>query len=288
MDNASLLTRRISLEATLPAQPELDEIHDVLPRDTPIFVSAPPGRSLRLLVDTAVRIRRTGFEAIPHIAARSYSSRVALNDFLAAITCEAGARRVLVIAGDIGSPAGPFPDANSIIASGLLQRHGIREIGISGYPDGHPRLKRETLDLALRQKLNAAEAANIDVQIVTQFCFDANRIIAWLRSLRESGILVPVRIGFAGPTSARGLARYALRCGVRNSLGAALAGKASQLFAQVSPRDMIDRLGEMPDLPSLGEVSAHLFSFGGLVRTARWASSVQAEFGAASSQAGRI
>jgi len=71
------------------------------------------------------------------------------------------------------------------------------------------------------------------------------------------------------------------------SFSAALAGKASQLFAQVSPRDIIDRLGEMPDLLSLGEVSAHL-ALGGLVRTARWSSSVQTELGAAPSQAGRI
>src|SRR5262249_8140698 len=151
---------------------------DILAPEAPIFVSAPPGRSLGLLVDASVRIRKAGFEAVPHIAARSYPSREALDAFLGAVSSEAGARRALVIAGDIASAAGPFADANSIIATGLLQRHGIREIGISGYPDGDPGLKRETLDLALRQKLDTAEAANIAVQIVTQFCFDANRIIA--------------------------------------------------------------------------------------------------------------
>lgn len=279
MSNTSILMRRLSLEATLPVKSELDELREILPSTTLIFVSAPPGHPPLRLVEASTQIRRAGFEPVPHIAARNYPSREALSNFIERVCGESGARRALVIAGDVDSPAGPFSSANSIIVTGLLQRHGIREIGISGYPDEHPKLSDGIVERALRDKLSSAKAGDVGVQIVSQFCFNANRIIAWLRTLRESGVAAPVRIGVAGPTSARGLARYALRCGVRNSFNAALAGKATQLLAQVSPEEIVCCLGEVPDLQSLGEVSMHVYSFGGLIRTARWAASHQTRFG---------
>ena len=53
---------------------------------------------------------------------------------------EAGVQRALVIAGDRADPAGTLSDALAAIKSGVLQRCGLVEIGISGYPDGHPRM----------------------------------------------------------------------------------------------------------------------------------------------------
>ena len=45
---------------------------------------------------------------------------------------------MLVIGGDLGTPLGPYPDALSVIDSGLLPDHGVREVAIAGYPEGHP------------------------------------------------------------------------------------------------------------------------------------------------------
>jgi methylenetetrahydrofolate reductase (NADPH) len=273
------LMRDLSTEATLPNQMELEAFRDILPSTTQIFVAAPPGRPYLRLVETARQIRKAGFEPVPHIAARNYDSPEALGDFVARICGEADARRVLVIAGDVDRPAGPFLGANAVIESDLLQRHGIREIGVTGYPDGHPKLSDAIVVRALRQKLKSANERNLKVKIVSQLCFDADQIAAWVMSLRRSDIDVPVSIGLAGPTSIRGLARFALMCGVRNSFKAFVDGKTSQLFGEASPGDIIHDLSEALDLSMLGQISLHLYAYGGLVRTANWAKDFQTRFG---------
>jgi methylenetetrahydrofolate reductase (NADPH) len=273
------LMRDLSTEATLPNQMELDVLRDILPSTTQIFVAAPPGRPYLRLVETARQIRKAGFEPVPHIAARNYQSPEALRDFVARICGEAGARRVLVIAGDVDRPAGPFPGANAVIESDLLQRHGIRQVGVSGYPDGHPKLDDGIVFRALRQKLKSAKERNLQVTIVSQLCFDAGHIAAWVKSLRSAGINAPVSIGLAGPTSIRGLARFALMCGVRNSFKAFVDGKTTQLFGEASPGDIIHDLSEALDPSMPGRISLHLYAYGGLVRTANWAKEFQTRFG---------
>lgn len=272
----SSLMHNFSTEAVRPNQTELDGLGDILPPTTRIFIASPPGVPYLRLVETARLVRKAGFEPVPHVAARSYKSPATLNDFVARMCGEAGVRRVLVIAGDIDRPAGPFSGAKAVIESDLLQRHGIEEVGISGYPDGHPKLSDELLACAMRQKLKSAEERNLKIGIVSQFCFDPDRIITWVKSLRMLGINVPVGIGLAGPTSIRGLTRFALMCGVRNSFKASFAGKASQLFGEASPDHIIHHLGAAHEPSTLGKISIHLFSYGGLLRTAKWAREFQA------------
>jgi methylenetetrahydrofolate reductase (NADPH) len=278
-NSASSLMRAFSTEVVRPSQRELDTLSDILPATTQIFVASPPGRPYLRLVETARSVRRAGFEPIPHIAARGYESSEALDDFVARICGEAGVRSVLVIGGDVDRPAGPFPEANAVIESDLLQRYGIQEVAISAYPDGHPKLSDECLTVALRQKLKSAAERDLKVRIVSQFCFEANRIAAWVKSLRMAGINVPINIGLAGPTSIRGLARFALMCGVRNSFRASLAGKTRSFLGEASPGQIIRQLGVAYDPSMLGQISIHLFSYGGLVRTAKWATEFQARSG---------
>ena len=47
---------------------------------------------------------------------------------------------------------GPYEDALSVFRTGLLAKHGIRRIGISGYPEGHPEIGNEKLCQASREK----------------------------------------------------------------------------------------------------------------------------------------
>jgi len=275
---ASSLMRDFSTEVVRPSPWELDALGDILPATTRIFVASPPGRPYLRLVETARLVRRAGFEPIPHIAARSYGSSEALDDFVARICGEAGVRRVLVIGGDVDRPLGPFPEAGAVIESDLLQRHGIQEIAISAYPDGHPKLGDECLTVALRRKLKSAAERDLKVGIVSQFCFEAVRIAAWVKSLRMAGIDAPISIGLAGPTSVRNLARFALMCGVRNSFKSSLAGKARSLLGVASPGQIICHLGMAHDPATSGQISVHLFSYGGVVRTAKWATEFQARF----------
>ena len=255
-----------SVEATRPSVADIGA-SSVLARGTRVYISAVPGRPADEAIAAAIRLRAAGFEPVPHIAVRNFASLKALDDVLARFTGEADVRRVLVIAGD-RAECGPLRGAIDAIDSGLLRRRGIRAIGIAGYPEGHPRIAADALDRALADKIAAAEATGLGVEIVTQFCFDVAAILAYVGRLRAFGFEQPLRIGLAGPTSLASLLRYAARCGVRASAQtlARRSGLFRQMFAMTTPDDLLRALAEAAP----GNVAVHFFSFGGLPATARW------------------
>ncbi len=269
--------RGFSLEATRPTADDVAALKLAVPPGTRIYLSAVPARPQDELVEAAARMRAAGLEPVPHLAVRNFASADALSRLLDRLVGEAGVRRLLVIAGDRDEPAGPFHGALEAIDSGLISRQ-IVEIGISGYPDGHPRIPDHELMRLLSAKLEAAEQTGLAVHIVTQFCLDAAPILAWLARLRDLGIDLPVRVGLAGPTSLATLMRYARRCGVRaTALGLARnAGLAKRLLGSSAPDSFVRALAEANAGGRLGEIAPHLFSFGGAGATARWAASVAA------------
>jgi methylenetetrahydrofolate reductase (NADPH) len=259
-----------SLEATRPTDADIAAL-SALPRGSRIYVSAVPGRPAKEAIDAAKRLRAAGLEPVPHVAVRNFASREALDDFLARLTGEARVTRALVIAGD-RSECGPFRRAEDAIDSGILQRRGIRAIGIAGYPDGHPRIGPDELQRAMAHKIAAAEATGLAVEIVTQFCFDARAMLGYIARLRAFGFELPLRIGLAGPTSLAALLRYATRCGVRASAHGLMqrSGLLQRAFAMTVPDDLVRSLASAAP----ANVSAHFFSFGGLPAAARWAQAV--------------
>ena len=258
-----------SLEATRPTLNELRELAGVLEPATRLYLSAVAKQSMVELAATATQVRQAGLEPVPHVAARRLASATALKGLLKQLREEADVRRLLIIGGDRDSPEGPFHDALAVIRGGALRQAGIEEIGLAGYPDGHPRIAAEEIEQALDAKIAAASIAGLRVYIVSQFCFDPPRIVAWLRRLRAGGIRQPVEVGVVGPTSLPSLLRFAARCGVRTSARALLSGTAGSLLGQVAPDEIIAALTDAG--AAIGEVSPHYFSFGGSVRTARYA-----------------
>jgi methylenetetrahydrofolate reductase (NADPH) len=265
-----------SFETTRLLAADLAALKDL--RGASIYVSAIPGRPAEEQIAVAAALRAHGVEPIPHIAVREFASAQALGAHLARLVEQASVGRALVIAGDRAEPAGPFRAAIELIESGLLQDCGILDIGIAGYPDGHPRIAPLDLDRALAAKIEAASQTGLRIHIVTQFSFAAEPILGWLARLRDLGIDHPVRIGFAGPTTLTGLLRFARICGVKTS-ALALArnvGLAKSMFALTTPDRLIRPVAEACANGRLAEVTPHLYSFGGLAATIRWATAVAA------------
>jgi methylenetetrahydrofolate reductase (NADPH) len=264
------LMSSFSIEATRPSAADIAAL-SALRRGTRVYLSAVPNRPADEGLSAAVHIRAAGLEPVPHVAARNFSSLEALDTFLARLHGEAGVETVLVIAGD-RAECGPFRSALDIIDSGLLRRRGMRNIGIAGYPQGHPRIGDDELNRALADKIAAAEATGLAVEIVTQFCFEAKAILDFVARVRSFGFEHRMRIGLAGPTSITSLTRYASRCGVRASAQglARRSGLMRQMFALTMPDDLIRALADAAP----AEIVPHFFSFGGIPATARWASAV--------------
>jgi methylenetetrahydrofolate reductase (NADPH) len=259
-----------SIEATRPSAADIAALA-VLKRGTRLYLSAVPNRPAEESLAAAKQVRAAGLEPVPHVAVRNFASEQALDEFLARLNGEAGVDNVLVIAGDRGE-YGPFRRALDAIDNGVLRRRGIRSIGIAGYPQGHPRIGDDELNRALREKIAAAEATGLAVEIVTQFCFDARAILDFVARLRGFGFDHRVRVGLVGPTSLTSLMRYASRCGVRASAQglARRSGMMRQMFALTTPDDLIRTLAETA---SAGIVP-HFFSFGGVPATCRWTRAV--------------
>jgi methylenetetrahydrofolate reductase (NADPH) len=230
-----------------------------------------PNRPADESLAAAVQIRAAGLEPVPHVAVRNFASAEALDTFLTRLNGEAGVETVLVIAGD-RAEHGPFRGALDVIDNGMLRRRGIRRIGIAGYPQGHPRIGNDALNRALADKIAAADATGLAVEIVTQFCFDAGAILDFVARVRGFGFEHAVRVGLAGPTSLTALMRYASRCGVRASAQglARRSGLMRQMFALTTPDDLIRTLADAAP----ADIVPHFFSFGGIPATARWASAV--------------
>jgi methylenetetrahydrofolate reductase (NADPH) len=267
-----------SIEATRPTPSDIATLAQTAPTGTAVYLSAIPSRPHRDLIEAAAKVRAAGLEPVPHLAARNFASVSDLDDMLSELATQARVRRILMIAGDRDEPAGKFRSAIEVIETGLLPSRGIEEIGIAGYPDGHPRITPEALDRALAAKIEAAAQTGLAVHIVTQFAFSAEPILFWMRRLRNLGIDHPVRIGLAGPTNLATLLRYAQRCGVKASTQglARQAGLAKHLFGNAAPDAIVGALARACSERQLGDVALHLFSFGGAGATARWATAATA------------
>ncbi|MDI3469317.1 MAG: 5,10-methylenetetrahydrofolate reductase [Pseudolabrys sp.] len=269
---ASCAVGPYSLEATRPSFGEIADLAAAVPKGTAVYLSSVGAQTLDELTTTVMRLRDAGLEPVPHLAARRIAGRGALATFLRRAYAEGGVRRVLVVGGET-SGHGPYADALALLRDGLLEAAGLEEIGIAGYPEGHPRIATDTLDQALRAKLAAACAAGLRPFIVTQFSFAPEAVAGWLRTLRVAGIAVPVKVGMAGPASIPALLRYAKRCGVGTSLRGLMSGAAAGLAAGLGAHVGPDRILTALDAArgDIGDVAPHYFSFGGVVETARYA-----------------
>lgn len=242
-----------------------------LPPRTRVFVSFVPGQTWSQTLDACIEVRRAGFDPVPHIPARELASEGALENIASQLRLRPAVRQVLVIAGDRVTAAGPFASSLDALRSGALQRNGIIDIAVAAHPEGHPRIGEAELRRAERDKAELARTEGFRLTYVTQFFFEAEPFVAWVRQMRAAGIDVPLVAGIAGPASLATLAKFALRCGVGASVRA-LGGQPSRMMKLAGDRDPAPLLEAVAraSLEGLGPLGVHLYSFGGLERTCGW------------------
>ncbi|WP_416971342.1 methylenetetrahydrofolate reductase [Streptomyces sp. 4F14] len=230
-------------------------------------------------VEAARAVGERGLIPVPHLSARRLRSPSELAETLAALRSVRAVESVFVVAGDPTAPHGPYPDALSVIRSGLLEEHGVREVGIAGYPEGHPAIGAETLWSALEEKTAALREQNLAAAVTTQFGFAVDPVLRWLEETRARGVDVPVRIGVPGPAGVRRLLSYARRFGVATSTGIArkYGFSLTHLMGTAGPDRFLGTLaaGLVPERH--GEVALHFYTFGGLEATSAWLSAAAAE-----------
>lgn len=254
------------------------ELRELLPEGSRVYLTWLPGPDIDHTVTAARRVAEAGLRPVPHIAARDLRSEDELVLWLRRLGDEAGVEAVLVIAGGGSRPRGPFESSLDLLRTGRLEEAGVRSIGVAGYPEGTPVASPEVVRDLLREKIEYACAAGLELSVVSQFCFDGGRIVSWIEELRTAGVDAPVRVGFAGVTSLERLIRFSARCGIgasarvirkegRNILRVTRVKTPGKLVLEVA------RAARRGNLAAKG-VSAHLYSLGAFRPTAEWCRAV--------------
>ena len=270
-----------SLEMQARATEDLPAARAFLQPGTRIYVPSLTGQSADTIKHAVEAIYRHGFEPVPHVAARRVRARAELRELMSEMVTEYGVRRVMLIAGDVATPLGPYGDSLDLLEDGTLGGCGLKEVGLAGYPEGHPHIDNKLQTEATLLKVEAARAQHLVPSIVTQFCFAPQRIVEYCSEITRLDPKVKIYAGVAGPTNPIALLRFARLCGVNASRQALskLGIGIARLAVQSDPIKQVQGLAQyVRGRSSCKLAGIHLYSFGGLVRTAEWLHQASGEF----------
>ena len=221
-----------------------------------------------------VALRQAGLEPVPHIAARRVASRERGAGLPASRRPRRPGWQAVADRRRRGRAGRPLPTAAALLRDGLARRlrhPADRVCRLSGGPSAHP--DRDAARGAATRSWRWPATQGLAPYVVTQFCFAPNRIAEYCAELARRAPDVPVYVGLAGPTSPVALLRYAQRCGVGASLRALQSQGmgAVRLVTHADPSEQLTALARHSRSGSVSKVvGVHLYSFGGVARTARW------------------
>jgi methylenetetrahydrofolate reductase (NADPH) len=243
----------------------VEEEADHLPAGATVTVTCSPRKGIEATVELARGLAGRGFRAVPRLAARRIDGPGHLEDLVGRLVAD-GVEEVFVIGGDPPEPVGPYRAAIELLEDLDALGRPFVSVGIAGYPERHPFIgPEELLDVLLEKQPFAA-------YIVTQICFEPNRIFDWLEGIRARGVTLPVHVGLPGAVSRRKLLEIALRIGVGDSIryltkhGSLVARMMRR--ASYRPDAVLAGLSQAP--PGLGIAGLHLNTFNQVRSTERW------------------
>lgn len=262
-----------SLEMTGKDVPSLQQAAHAIPQGTRVNVTFLGNENLEMRVEAAKEVLELGFVPVPHISARRLKSESELREFLDALQQAGASDHVFVVGGDPATPEGPYSDSLSVIRTGILQDYGVTEVGIAGYPEGHPDISTEILWEHMSAKSASLAEQGLGQVVLTQFAFDAEAVVAWVHEVRSRGIEADLRIGTPGPAGIKRLLGYARRFGVGTSAGIAkkYGFSLTNLLGTAGPDRFLTDLSSYESITAQSSgVKTHFYTFGGLSATAEW------------------
>jgi methylenetetrahydrofolate reductase (NADPH) len=242
-----------------------------VPPGMTVTVTASPARGLDATMGVAERLAGLGYRVVPHLPARLVADDAHLADLVArCLAC--GVADVFVPAGDADPPAGRFDSALSLLERLAEMGSPLPRIGITGYPESHPRIGDDVTVQAMWDKRRYAS------YIVSNLCFDPGTVCRWIARVRARGVTLPVWVGLAGPVERARLVRFAAVAGAAES-ARFLAGHKQMLVrfglpGGYRPARLLERMAPALSAPESGVEGLHLFTFNQLRQTEQWRRSV--------------
>lgn len=253
-----------------------------------IYITKLPGHPQQDTVDAVDLVRDLGFEVVPHIPARGLEGAADLDQFLGRLRPE----HVLIVGGSVDQPVGDFSEALQLLETGLLQKHGVKTVGLAAHPQGADSIEAGLLQQAFVDKLRWAkrERGNFEeVYWATQLAYSVDAIKAWERQLREEPFSgdarrdandLRINLGVPGPASTTQLVKYAAMSGVANSVNY-FKNNPTAAWNLLTRRSVLDDLiveiGAHIQEDAQNKIGGfHFFTFGSLSKTLDWACKVRA------------
>ena len=157
-----------------------------------VTVTASPVKGLDPTIELAERLAARGYRVVPHLAARSVAGDAHLAEHRGPAEGR-GVDDVFVPGGDAPHPAGPFDGALPLLERLAEMGRPFSRIGITGYPESHPKIHDDVTVQAMWDKRRHAS------YIVSNVCFDAAGLGRWIQRIRARGVTLPLYVGLAGP-----------------------------------------------------------------------------------------
>ena len=263
-----------SIEVMPRTAEKVEDFRAILPKGTRVYVAHIEGTPIEDMVATAKRIAGEGFDVMPHFPARIIKDKATLADWIARYQGEANVRQALLLAGGVTTPHGDYHSSMQLLESGLFG--GFDRLHVAGHPEGNKDIDKDgdaVIMQALAWKQAFANTSDAKFAIATQFCFEADPVIAWANKLADAGISMPIHIGIAGPAKLQTLIKFAIACGVGPSLRV-LQKRAMDVTKLLLPYEPTEVAGALAAhkaaTPGFNIEQVHFFPLGGIKTNAQW------------------
>jgi methylenetetrahydrofolate reductase (NADPH) len=237
-----------------------------LPEGALVSVTASPAKGMAATIDLSLDLQQRGFDVIPHLSARLTSDRGELEGILNRLDT-AGIEKAFVVGGD-ADPSGEFFDGMALLTAMQEIGHGLADIGVPGYPEGHHVVDNETIHRALVEKAPFAS------YVTSQMCFSPEAISSWVHGLRDDGLGLGVYIGLPGVAELAKLITLSIRIGVGASASflsknKSLAGKLVRPGGY-GPDPLVVGLAPLLADPLANIHGFHVYTFNQCQTTEEW------------------
>ena len=250
-----------------PAAGIEDRVCRVVPPEITVAVTASEIRGLDATLELTARLAARGYQVVPHLPARLVRDDGHLSAIVDRLLAS-GVSDVFVPAGDARQPAGRFADAVSLLDRLAAMGRPFGQVGVTGYPQRHPRIADQATISAMWDKRHHAS------YLVSNLCLDPVVLARWIRAVRARGITLPLRVGLSGPVDRARLLRLATVAGVPGAARFAAGHRDWLLRAALPggyrPTRLLERTaGTLAD-PAAAVTGLHVFTFNQVERAERW------------------
>jgi len=225
-----------------------------------VNVASSPSLGIDSTINLSRQLVVNGFSVVPHIGAQEVHDKTHLANIAEQIT-DLGINEVFVVKGD-GQTKGKYRTAMQLMQDFAHTNLRLGAIGIAGYPEGVEGMTEEQLLNAIRARERLANNMGAELKIVTQMCFDNEKILLYANNLKRNNIEAPVIVGLPISENIRRLHEMAVRCRVGESKNTLLL---EDLDSEYSSEGLV---GELLEGDEEGLVSGfHIYTFNKILKT---------------------